>query len=71
MAVSNPRKRTLLCRLTEDEYNRLQAASSGARSLSDFARERLLGTVAVPAVDRQLSDLKQRVERIEERLEKN
>jgi hypothetical protein len=67
MAVSNPRNRTLLCRLTQDEYNRLQAASSGARSLSDFARARLLG--ALPAVDQQLTELKQRVERIEELLE--
>ena len=71
MAVSNPRNRTLLCRLTQEEYDQLQAASSGARSLSDFARERLLGAIAPPAVDQQLAELKQRVERIEERLEKH
>jgi hypothetical protein len=71
MAVSKPRNRTLLCRLTQDEYDRLQAAASGARSLSDFARDRLLGAVALPAIDQQLTELNVRVGRIEERLEKD
>jgi hypothetical protein len=70
MAVNKPRNRTLLFRLTQDEYDRLQAASSSARSLSDFARERLLGSVAPPPIDQQLTELKVRVERIEELLEK-
>jgi hypothetical protein len=69
MAVSKPRNRTLICRLTQDEYDRLQAASTGARSLSDFARERLLGAEALPAIDQQLTELKQKVVRIEKLLE--
>jgi|HubBroStandDraft_6_1064221.scaffolds.fasta_scaffold580971_2 hypothetical protein len=69
MAVSKPRNRTIICRLTQDEYDSLQAASSGARSLSDFARERLLGPVALPAIDLRITELNLRVERIEERLE--
>ena len=48
MAVSKPRNRTLIFRLTQDEYDFLQAASTGARSLSDFARERLLGSIERP-----------------------
>jgi hypothetical protein len=71
MAVSKPRNRTLICRLTQEEYDRLQAASSGARSLSDFARERLLGAVALPAIDQRLTELNLRMERIEELLEKD
>jgi len=58
MAVNKPRNRTLIFRLTEDEYECLQAASSGARSLSDFARERLLGAVERPRLDQQLTELK-------------
>jgi hypothetical protein len=71
MAVSRPRNRTLICRLTEDEYERLQSAASGARSLSDFARERLLGAAAFPAIDQRLTELNLRVERVEELLEKH
>jgi hypothetical protein len=70
MAVNKPRNRTLLCRLTQDEYACLQAASSGARSLSDFARARLLGEVTRPPIEQQLSELKLTVERIAEMLEK-
>ena len=58
MAVNKPRNRTLIFRLTQDEYDHLQAASSGARSLSDFARERLLGSLMHSPVDRQLTELK-------------
>jgi hypothetical protein len=58
MAVNKPRNRTLIFRLTQDEYDCLQAASSGARSLSDFARERLLGAVTRPPIDQQLIELK-------------
>jgi hypothetical protein len=70
MAVNKPRNRTLIFRLTQDEYDSLHAASSGARSLSDFARERLLGSIEQPQIDRQLSELKITVERIAELLEK-
>ena len=68
MAVNKPRNRTLIFRLTQDEYDCLQAASSGARSLSDFARERLLGTIEMRPIDQQLTELKITVERIGEKL---
>ena len=70
MAVNKPRNRTLIFRLTQDEYESLQAASSGARSLSDFARARLLGSVAPPGIDVQLTELKTTVARIAQLLEK-
>jgi hypothetical protein len=71
MAVNKPRNRTLIFRLTQDEYECLQAASSGARSLSDFARERLLGSIERSPIDQQLTELKLRVEQIAELLEKD
>ena len=45
MAVTKPRNRVVLFRLTQDEYEAVQAACSenSARSLSDFARARILG----------------------------
>ena len=58
MDVNRQRNRMLLCRLTQDEYDRVQAAYSGARSLSDFARERLLGSIERPPIDQQLTELK-------------
>ena len=69
MAVNKPRNRTLIFRVTQDEYECLRAASSGARSLSDFAREKLLGSVD-SHVDAQLLELKSTVERLAARLEK-
>ena len=71
MAVNKPRNRMLLCRLTQDEYDRVQAASTNARSLSDFARERLLSSVMGPPIEQQLTELKTTVERIAELLEKD
>jgi hypothetical protein len=71
MAVNKPRNRTLIFRLTQDEYDCLQAASSGARSLSDFARERLLGSIERPPIDQQLTELRLTVDRIAELLEKD
>jgi hypothetical protein len=71
MAVNKPRNRTLIFRLTQDEYDCLQAASTGARSLSDFARERLLGSIDRSPIDQQLTELKMTMERIAELLEKN
>ena len=62
MAVTKPRNRTVLFRLTQEEYSALQAACSagGARSLSDFARERILadrssGTANLEAQVRELA----------------
>jgi hypothetical protein len=71
MAVNKPRNRTLIFRLTQDEYDSLQAASSGARSLSDYAREKLLGSIEPSPIDQQLFELKTKVERIAELLEKD
>jgi hypothetical protein len=70
MAVNKPRNRTLIFRLTQDEYDFLQTASSDARSLSDFARERLLGSIERPPIDRQLTELKLAIDRIAGILEK-
>ena len=70
MAVTKPRNKILIFRLTQDEYQALQAASSGARSLSDFARTKLLGSLGEPALDRHLLELKSTVARIAELLEK-
>jgi Mobilization protein NikA len=71
VAVTKPRNKILIFRLTQDEYQALQSASSGARSLSDFARTRLLGSLGAPALDQQLLELQSTVARIAELLEKH
>ena len=73
MAVSKPRNRILIFRLTQDEYNTLQTASSerGARSLSEFARAKLLGSLEAPALDQHISELKTTVARIAHLLERD
>ena len=68
MAVNNPRNRTLIFRLTQDEYDSLQAASSGSRSLSDYARSQLLGSLRARPIDAQLTDIKTTVERLSDLL---
>ncbi|HYV61322.1 MAG TPA: hypothetical protein VE958_01535 [Bryobacteraceae bacterium] len=60
----------MIFRLTQDEYQALQTASSGARSLSDFARTKLLGSLGAPALDQQLLELSSTVARIAALLEK-
>lgn len=70
MAVAKPRNRILIFRLTQDEYETLQAASSGARSLSDFARGKLLGSLESDGLNEQMTYLKTKVTRIAELLEK-
>ncbi len=72
MAVTKPRNRTLIFRLTQDEYETLQVASNdqGARSLSEFARVKLLGALGAPALDAKISDLRNTIARLAERLEK-
>ena len=76
MAILKPRNRVLIFRLTEDEYSHLHSACStdGARSLSDFARTRLLGSLAVsePApsiVEQKLEDLQSQMRLVVERLQ--
>ena len=70
MAVTKPRNKILIFRLTQDEYQALQSASTGARSLSDFARTKLLTSLEEPAVDKHLLELKTTVARIAQLLEK-
>ena len=70
MAVTKPRNRILIFRLTQEEYAALQAASSGARSLSEFARAKLMGSLGAPALDAQLTDLKTTVERLADLLQR-
>lgn len=69
MAVTKPRNRILIFRLTQEEYEALQSASSGARSLSDFARSKLLSSV--DPLGAQLNELQSKVARIEQLLERN
>jgi hypothetical protein len=71
MAVNNPRNRVLIFRLTQDEYAALQSASSahGARSLSDYARGKLLGPGHDSAMESQLAELGTNVARIAALLE--
>ena len=71
MAITKPRNRLLIFRLTQEEYATLQAASSerGARSLSEFARAQLFGSLDAPALDRQLGELRTTVTRIAQMLE--
>lgn len=71
MAVTKPRNRVLIFRLTEDEYESLQRASLGARSLSDYVRTRILGSLGSSKIDEQLTEIKFTVERLAELLEKN
>jgi len=71
MSVSNPRNRVLIFRLTQGEYDALRAASfeRGARSLSDFARGKLLGSLESPTLDAQIGELQTAVTRIAQLLE--
>jgi hypothetical protein len=70
VAVAKPRNKVLIFRLTQDEYQALQTASSGARSLSDFARTKLLRSLGEPPLDQQLLELKSTVMHIAKLLEK-
>jgi hypothetical protein len=73
MPMSKPRNRTLIFRLTQEEYAALQAASSekGARNLSEFARAQLFGSLEAPALDQQLGEVRTTVARIAQMLEGN
>lgn len=75
MPVFNPRNRLVNFRLSEEEFERLRASSalSGARSLSDFARNAVMRSVAQntvapppveaasPTIDRKVLELETRV----------
>jgi len=71
MAINKPRNRILIFRLSEDEYATLQSASSGSRSLSEFARAKLMQSLGASPIDMQLTELKTTVARLAELLEKN
>ena len=73
MAVNNPRNRILIFRLTQDEYAALQSASAGngARSLSEFARDRLLGALLQSPMDERISAIQSSVARLAQLLEKD
>lgn len=71
MAVSKPRNRVLIFRLTQEEYEALQSASAGARSLSEFARTKLFSALESPGVGSQISELQSKIARIEQLLERN
>jgi hypothetical protein len=73
MAVTKPRNRSLIFRLTQDEYDARQVASNdeGARSLSEFARVKLFGALATPPLHTELSALRSTMARLAERLEKS
>ncbi len=61
----------VIFRLTEDEYESLQAASNGSRSLSEFARARLMGSLQNSPLDAQIHQIKITVDRLAELLEKS
>jgi hypothetical protein len=70
MAITKPRNRTVLFRLTQQEYDMLQDACTAneARSLSDYARDRILRDAAAPSslaqIEAKLHDLSVSVERL-------
>jgi len=68
--VNKPRTRVVIFRLSQEEYQSLHEASAGSRSLSEFARAKLLGSLGAPPVDQQLLELRSTVARIAELLEK-
>ncbi|MEO8098510.1 MAG: hypothetical protein ABI811_12480 [Acidobacteriota bacterium] len=70
MAITKPRNRVVLFRLTQEEYDRLQDACStgGARSVSDYARARILGisegAPSMAQVESRLDELTRAVDRL-------
>lgn len=56
MSVLNPRSRLLSFRVSEKEYNSIESAlsRSEARSVSDFARQKVLGSINGSSYNSQL-----------------
>ncbi len=80
MAVTKRRDRTVVFRLTQEEYQRLERAcvSTGARNLSDYTRGQLLERSVLKTgrlenrllnFDRRLSELQDAVRQITRLLE--
>ena len=69
MPVQKPRKRIVIFRLTDDEYEELKAArvTRGARNMSDFARTELLKSAASDPLEvtRKLAQIESGVQRLE------
>ena len=69
MQAPKRRTRSVIFRLTEDEYNVLKAAhvAKGARNLSDFARTELLRSVALEReeVTARLAGIESGMQRLE------
>jgi|HubBroStandDraft_1064217.scaffolds.fasta_scaffold1556112_1 hypothetical protein len=63
MAVSKPRNRLVIFRLTQEEFQQLETVSTagGARSLSEFARSKVLngasGEPSLAELERKLDEL--------------
>lgn len=68
MAIVQPRNRSVIFRVTEEEYNRLETACAQgrARSLSDFARSCALSAAQSGAseVERKLEEIRIAVEKL-------
>jgi hypothetical protein len=68
MAHTQPRNRAVIFRVTQEEYNRLEAAcaNGGARSLSDFARSRVLSAAPshLSSVEEKLEEIKSAVQQL-------
>src|SRR4051812_35348764 len=70
MAVSKLRNRVVLFRLTQDEYDSVQKAcvEGSARSISDFARVRILGSApdstSLAQIESTLAELSRSVENL-------
>ena len=70
MPITKPRNRVVLFRITQEEFEQVQqaCAESSARSVSDYARERIL-TARRPAsastkIETRLDELSRAVERL-------
>lgn len=70
MDVRKTRNRILIVRLTQDEYDALRSKSSEERSLSDYVRNRILGSLGASKIDDQLTEIKSTVTRLAKLLEK-
>lgn len=62
MAVTKPRNRIVIFRLTQEEYKLLESVSAagGARSLSEFARSKVLrgnGEPSLAELEKKLDEL--------------
>jgi hypothetical protein len=62
MAVNKPRNRIVIFRLTQEEYRQLESVSTadGARSLSEFARSKVLNGSSEPS----LAELKKKLDEL-------